>query len=86
MVSREQALCVCGRRAVEGKLEKPIPAPKTCPLVGLSLSATSPVEDDRKAAPCCRPLSLVPAAVGVTGGGGLLDPFQKQRAVRGIVR
>lgn len=38
MVSGEQALCVCGGGGVEGKLEKPIPAPEACPLVGLSLS------------------------------------------------
>lgn len=81
------AVCVCGGTGVEGKLEKPIPAPEACPLVGLSLSrsATGPVGDDRKAAACCCPLSPLPAAVGVMGGGGLLDPLQKQQAVRGIV-
>lgn len=79
--------CVCGGRGAEGKLEKPVPAPEACPLVGLSLSrsATGPVGDDRKAVACCCPLSPLPAAVGVTGGGGLLDPLQKQQALRGIV-
>lgn len=72
-------MCVVG--GVEGKREAH-PCPQDLSSRGPLPVSHSPVEDDRKAAPAVAPSPWC-GSCGGDGRGRLLDPFQKQWAVRG---